>query len=264
MDLAESGAHTARIHDRHPWELARLEVAKHVLRDLHLQAGDLVLDVGCGDSFMVHEIARLYPAVTFCGIDTALDDNLLGAFTRKLEIGNLQLFRTLEQATAAVRGRQAAIVFLMDVIEHVQDDVAFLRDLQSSPLVGSETRYIVSVPAFTSLFSSHDVFLGHYRRYSNRSLKRHLQRAGLEPQVLCYFFASLLLPRYVQALIEKTLGTKSRQATQAATWRGHRILQSAIATILEWDFYISRALYRHGGITVPGLSNLAVCKSQSK
>src|SRR3954468_2103222 len=119
MDLAESASHTTRVHERHPWELARVEVAKQVLRDLDLRAGDLVLDVGCGDSFMAQEIAALYPDVTFCGIDTALDDDQLAAFSRTLEMKNLQLFSTLEQATAAASGRRAAVVFLMDVIEHI-------------------------------------------------------------------------------------------------------------------------------------------------
>jgi trans-aconitate methyltransferase len=264
MDLVESASHTTHVHERHPWELARVEVAKQVLADLDLRPGDMVLDVGCGDSFMAQAIAALYPDVTFCGIDTALDEHRVAAFTRTLEIHNLRLFRTLEHATAAAGGRRAAIVFLMDVIEHIQDDVAFLRALQSSPLVGAGTRYVVSVPAFTCLFSSHDVFLGHYRRYSNTTLKRHLESAGLESQLLCYFFTSLLAPRYAQVLIEKVFGAKPRQTTQAAAWRGHRILQSAIRTILEWDFYISRALYRHSGITLPGLSNLAVCRSQRK
>jgi SAM-dependent methyltransferase len=260
MDLIESGSNRVPLDGRHPWELARLEVIKRVLRErVDLHAGDLVLDVGCGDSFMAEQIASAYPAVTFCAIDTALDEQLLGTFTGTLTVGNLRLFRTLEEATVEMRGRQAALVLLLDVIEHVADDVAFLKNLQASSLVNPRALYVVSVPAFEFLFSMHDVVLGHHRRYSNNTLQRHLMRAGLEPELLCYFFSSLLLPRLTQAATEKLLGKTARRSTQVARWRGGKLLQRLMKKILVWDFSISWALYRRG-VILPGLSNLAVCR----
>ena len=130
--------------------------------------------------------------------------------------------------------------------------------LRASPLVGAATRYIISVPAFGFLFSTHDVLLGHYRRYSNRTLARRLNEAGLKPQLICYFFSSLLLPRLAQVAVEKLLPVGSERGTQVAEWQGGRALQALIKMILVWDFRLSRALYRIG-IKLPGLSNLAVC-----
>jgi hypothetical protein len=260
MDLVESGNNAVSIERRHPWELARIEVIKRVLRDrVELRAGDIVLDVGCGDSFMAEQLAPLYPGVTFYGIDTAFDEQLLRTFTRKLEVGNVRLFSTLEAAAADIGGAKVSAVLLMDVIEHIQDDVAFLKELQASPLVGPQTRYVVSVPAFGFLFSAHDVILGHYRRYSNRTLEEHLKRAGLEPQLICYFFSSLLLPRLVQVAKEKMLQIAQRRTTQVADWQGSTIRQRFISKVLVWDFCLSWALYRRG-IKIPGLSNLAVCR----
>ena len=260
MDLIESGNNCVPLDRRHPWELARLEVIKRVLHDrVELRAGDMVLDVGCGDSFMAEQIASAYPSVTFCAIDTALDEQLLGSFTGQLKVSNLRLFRTLEEAAVEMRGREATLVLLLDVIEHVEDDVAFLKHLQASSLINPRTRYVVSVPAFEFLFSMHDVILGHRRRYSNKTLRHLLTRAGLEPQLLCYFFSSLLLPRLTQAATEKVLGKTSRRRTQVARWRGGNLLQSLIKKILVWDFSISWALYRRG-VILPGLSNLAVCR----
>ena len=55
---------------------------------------------------------------------------------------------------------------MLDVIEHVEDDVAFVRDVVDG-LAGPETGWVlVSVPAYQSLFSAHDRALKHYRRYS--------------------------------------------------------------------------------------------------
>lgn len=260
MDLIESGSNCVPVDHRHPWELARLEVIKRVLRErVELQAGDLVLDVGCGDSFMAEQIALAYPAVTFCAIDTALDEQRLASFTGKLKVANLRLFRTLDEAEVEMRGREATLVLLLDVIEHVEDDVAFLKYLQASSLINPRAWYVVSVPAFAFLFSMHDAVLGHHRRYSTKTLQRHLTRAGLEPQLLCYFFSSLLLPRLTQVATERVLGKTSRRSTQVARWRGGKMLQSLMKMILVWDFSISWALYRRG-VSLPGLSNLALCR----
>jgi hypothetical protein len=259
MDLAESGNRVVGIDKRHPWELARLEVIKRVLRDLpELRAGDVVLDVGCGDSFVVDQIASSYPGVSFYGIDAAFDEQLLRTFTRKRQVNNVRLFRTLEEAAPDIGEKKAALILLMDVIEHIEDEVAFLKHLRASPLVGPATRYIISVPAFGFLFSTHDVRLGHYRRYSNRTLERRLNEAGLEPQLICYFFSSLLLPRLAQAGVEKLLRVGAGSGTQVAQWRGGKARQTVITSMLVWDFRLSHALYRMG-IKLPGLSNLAVC-----
>ena len=229
------------------------------LRQVKLRPGDIVLDIGCGDSFMAEQIARSYPAVTFCGIDTGFDEQFIGTFTGRLSVSNLRLFKTLEDAAVYIGDGKATVILLLDVLEHIQDDVAFLKRLQASPLVDTQARYVLSVPAFGFLFSTHDVVLGHYRRYSNKMLERHLKRAGLEPLVMSYFFSSLLLPRFMQAAKEKILRIKQRRTTQVAEWHGSRPRQRLIKNILVWDFRLSWALYRRG-IKLPGLSNLAVCR----
>ena len=58
----------------------------------------------------------------------------------------------------------ADVVLLMDVLEHVEDDVGLLR--QYVEKVPSGARFLISVPAFQVLWSDHDVFLEHKRRYT--------------------------------------------------------------------------------------------------
>jgi hypothetical protein len=259
MDLRESGNTLVEIDRRHPWDLARIEVIKRVLRDcVELRAGDLIVDVGCGDSFVAAQLAQSYPALTVHGIDTAFDDRLIDAFTRQLTARNVHLFRTLEEAASGVAHRKAAVILLLDVLEHVDDDVAFLKYVQASPLVDHRTRFVVSAPAFPFLFSMHDRLLGHYRRYSNTTLARQLRGSGLELDVIGYFFSSLLLPRLLQAVKEKIVGSEPRR-TRVAAWEGPRFAQRLFARVLVLDFRASWTL-RRWGVTLPGLSNLAVCR----
>jgi hypothetical protein len=78
---------------------------------------------------------------------------------------------------------------MMDVLEHVADDTALLREYtQTMPAAG---RIVITVPAFQFLWSGHDVFLEHHRRYTLTEVEALVRRAGLKPIKSCYFFASL-------------------------------------------------------------------------
>jgi hypothetical protein len=51
---------------------------------------------------------------------------------------------------------------------------------------------LISVPAFQCLFSAHDRFLEHRRRYTAASLDSVITAAGLKPLATRYFFAAIL------------------------------------------------------------------------
>jgi hypothetical protein len=78
------------------------------------------------------------------------------------------------------------LILMMDVLEHVDDDVALLK--QFSDPMSKEGKILITVPAFQFLWSGHDVFLEHKRRYTMRSLERIIYKAGLEPIKMNYFF----------------------------------------------------------------------------
>lgn len=72
----------------------------------------------------------------------------------------------------------ADLYLFMDVIEHVPDDADLLRQyVKEAP---SGAIFFISVPAFEFLWSGHDVYLQHYRRYTLPQLERVATRSGLE------------------------------------------------------------------------------------
>lgn len=91
----------------------------------------------------------------------------------------------------SVAGSGADLVLLLDVLEHVENDVLFLRQYVEKLKPG--THVAVTVPAFQFLFSGHDLFLEHYRRYTIASLEKCLSAAGLRVLKSSYFFL-LLFP----------------------------------------------------------------------
>jgi SAM-dependent methyltransferase len=140
-----------------------------------------VVDVGCGTGIVLRE----YPwqARVLCGCDAS---NTALAFTRRRGIGDL------------VRGDVTALPFLtdsvdvllaLDVIEHLDDDAAALRDLARVLRPGGHL--LLHVPAFNVLWSDKDDINQHRRRYRRSLLLRRVREAGLEPVSSGYLNAVL-------------------------------------------------------------------------
>jgi len=83
----------------------------------------------------------------------------------------------------------ADLVLLMDVLEHVDDDVALLKEYWDKAASGAV--FIITVPAFEFLWSAHDDYLEHRRRYTTKRLGETIRAAGAEPQELHYFFGGI-------------------------------------------------------------------------
>jgi SAM-dependent methyltransferase len=83
------------------------------------------------------------------------------------------------------------LVLMMDVLEHVDDDVGLLRSYALR--MSGAGRVLITVPAWQFLWSGHDVFLEHRRRYTLASLEAMVTVAGLRVLRSRYFFG-LLFP----------------------------------------------------------------------
>lgn len=81
------------------------------------------------------------------------------------------------------------LILMMDVLEHVEDDVGLLRSyVDRMPRGGS---VLITVPAFQFLWSGHDIFLEHKRRYTLTALEKVVRASRLKPVYSRYFFCAL-------------------------------------------------------------------------
>lgn len=255
MDLIESTE-----GPRHPWEKARAAFFTSVLsRALGDRAGAEVLDCGAGDAFFAQNLMdTIRPRSVTCW-DASYDDATIDRLAQRCarDGGPSVSF------TRSMPSRRFGVVLMLDVIEHVADDVAFVRDIVSTCLDPETGIALVSVPAWQPLFSRHDELLRHFRRYAPRACDRVLEAAGLRVVERGGLFHSLLLPRAATTVRERAARALGRarplEASAAATWTGGRLLTSVVDGALRADNAVSRAAAR-AGVNLPGLSYWALAK----
>jgi len=93
-------------------------------------------------------------------------------------------------------------IFTLNVLEHIEDDQAALRDLARKLKPGG--RLMIYVPAFQVLFSSMDRAVGHYRRYRLTDLSKKVSSAGFEVKEARYVDSV----GFIASLVFKYIGSK--------------------------------------------------------
>lgn len=106
--------------------------------------------------------------------------------------------------TAKISPGVLPAVGLFDVIEHIEDDVTFLRSIHT--MMKPAGRLYATVPAYSCLWSAEDVIAGHSRRYCATTLRERLEVAGFEVEFCSYIFRPLLLPIFLLRALPYRLG----------------------------------------------------------
>ena len=160
---------------------------------------DSILDVGAGSGFFSKYVLQNTTAIEATCIDTGYTEEITDFIAEKKQ----HFCRT-------VASSEAQLVLMMDVVEHIEDDISFIQNyVEKCP---SGATFLVSVPAFNFLWSEHDVFLEHYRRYTIKSLRKVLESAGLEVTHSQYFFGAVFIIPMVIRLLKKLLPTQTQEA----------------------------------------------------
>jgi hypothetical protein len=146
-------------------------------------------------------------------------------------------------------------VLMLDVVEHVEDDVEFVTATVED-LLAKDGVVLVSVPAYQALFSSHDRTLHHYRRYSPGECRRLLERSGLVVLTGGGLFHTLLPVRLGQALLERV---RPRPVSSGiGDWHAGTTMTRTVTRALITDARLSLLLSERG-LSLPGLSYWALC-----
>jgi SAM-dependent methyltransferase len=232
---------THQAEDRHWWYRGRRTVLDRTISTLRLPPNARILDAGCGSGRNMVELAR-FGAVT--GIELA-DASITVAQQRGA--GEVVPGSILDMPFA---DDSFDFAVSLDVIEHLQDDLAALRELRRTIAPGGSL--LITVPAYQWLWSGHDEINHHHRRYTRRSLKRVAEQAGWK-QARTTYFNSLLLPVAVILRLLDRVNTKTSESS-LDLW----IPPEPLNWLLERPLALESALISRNVSIPAGLSLLSV------
>jgi len=161
--------------DQHWYYQSKLFALRRVLNRYKPDARSFI-DVGAGSGFFARNLADFE-----AGDQAICVDPNYSKESQEFE-GALRFTRTPPA--------QAADAYLLiDVLEHVPDEYELLRPYLASAQPGAI--FVATVPAFMSMWSAHDVFLEHYRRYTLRSISQVFMESQLTVVHGRYLFGSV-------------------------------------------------------------------------
>ncbi len=192
MELAQFKLH-ADIEDYHWWFSGRRRIMRALVKRIFGgQPGGSVIDVGCGTGA---NLAALADEHAVLGVDLS-EDAVTFARMRFPDIKFLYEGIPLDIGEEFPRPR---LFLLMDVLEHVSDDVELLSRLTA--MLTPEDTVLITVPADRSLWTEHDANNGHYRRYDVATFSATWSDLPLDLVMLTYFNTRL----YPVAKIMRTI-----------------------------------------------------------
>ena len=184
------------VEGKHWWFAGRrriiAEFAGRVCRDLG-SPRPRILDVGCGTGANIQMLSQFGDAE---GVDVSTEalDFCRARGLAKVKQGAAESLPFADASFDLVTG--------LDVVEHLDNDIAGLREM--GRVLRPDGRALLFVPAFMFLWGVQDDISHHRRRYTLPELKERLREAGLEIERASYanitFFFPILIGRALMRL----------------------------------------------------------------
>ena len=161
-----------------------------------------ILDIGCGPGLYFNEIMSYSPSF-YLATDYSdeyvkqtelLFNNTSACAARQFNLFSPDIPKWMDE--------KFDYVFCFDVIEHLQDDKQALQNLyRISKSTGA--CLLLRVPALQAVYGHNDEVIGHYRRYSMKSLYASLLDCGFKIEMMRYQNIAGLLPWFIIGRIRK-------------------------------------------------------------
>jgi SAM-dependent methyltransferase len=170
---------------RHWWFRGKAAFVSSAIRRSGARTGGLLVDVGAGGGGVTTMVGWA-PDRTIAVEGGAA----LAAYAH--ETNGLPTVRAAVAPLPLASG-SAAVVCLLDVLEHLDDPGAALAEA-ARVLIEDGGRLVVNVPAHQWLFSAADEHLGHHLRYNRPGLHRLLEASGFRVLWSSHVFSWLVPP----------------------------------------------------------------------
>lgn len=89
------------------------------------------------------------------------------------------------------------LVICFDVLEHLADEILALKNIHGIMTATGAGEFFIRVPALPWLLGENDKAIGHFRRYTKRSLSHALKRGGFRVKEISYQNIAGVLPWFM-------------------------------------------------------------------
>jgi SAM-dependent methyltransferase len=185
------------LYEKHWWFRVREQSILELLRRRQPPAGwKTILDIGCGDALFFPELSRIGDVEGVEPVGEVIGrDN---PYRERIHVGPFD--ETFQP------GKRYSLILMLDVLEHLENPVAALR--QAVSLLEPGGSLLITVPAFRLLWTSHDTLNDHFTRYTKSSFRNVAEQAGMDISETRYMFFWLFLAKLGVRAKEAILGSK--------------------------------------------------------
>jgi SAM-dependent methyltransferase len=187
------------VEDSHWWFVGRRAILESFLESIKSQIENQkskILDVGCGTGANLEMLKQFGEAE---GVDVS-DDAL--EFCR---LKGLKVHKGLAESLPFA-DESFDLVTALDVVEHLDDDIAGLKEMNR--VLKSDGKTLIFVPAFMWLWGVQDDISNHRIRYTREQIVERLNAAGFVIERATYANITFFLPILFGRFLMKVTGIK--------------------------------------------------------
>ncbi len=225
----------AQLEDEHWWFLARRHIINCLIKKYapDINNSSVLLDAGCGTGGNLKYFKKLIPNIK------GMEMNEVARELAMQKTGAEVLYGKFPDELP-YDDEQFDLVLMLDVLEHIDDDTASLKNISNKI---KDNKYLVlTVPAFNFLWSMHDEVHQHKRRYTLSKLKEKAEKYGFST-VYASYFNTLLFPLItIIRLLKLDKGDDLKKT--------NRVLNAVLCCIMSFEALLMKIIKLPFGVSI--------------